>query len=347
MNDNGSVYKRGDGRWCAKYKDANDQWRYIYRKTKKEAKQALREALKDRDDGISPSKLTINDVLTTWLEDSKHEVSERTMSNRESLIRVHIANHPIGTTRLSELKHEHLRDYLRSKQELSRSSRTKLLSFLKHAASEGVRLRVLRFNPVDSFKAPPQHKDELSILSREQINHLLHSVRGHRYELIVVLGATCALRVGEALAITWDDINFVRGTLQISHTIWRGRIYPPKTRASRRTLKLPQRALEPLKRRRTTNAGFLCPTNTGKPTDTGNFHAEWKAILESVGLPRETTFHALRHGAASLLLNQNVPVPVVSKYLGHANPGITLAIYSHMIDGMGGMAASGMDDALG
>jgi integrase len=38
----------------------------------------------------------------------------------------------------------------------------------------------------------------------------------------------------------------------------------------------------------------------------------------------------LRHGTASLLLNQNVPVPVVSKYLGHANPGITMKVYAHM-----------------
>lgn len=347
MNDNGSVYKRGDGRWCGKYKDTNDKWRYIYRKTKKEVKQALREALKDRDEGISPSKLTINDVLTTWIEDSRHEVSERTMSNRESLIRVHISNHPIGNTKLSELNHGHLRDYLRSKQELSKSSRTKLISFLKHAASEGVRLRVLRFNPVDGFRAPSQGKDEINILSREQINHLLYSVRGHRYELIVVLGATCALRVGEALAIRWEDIEFERGTIQIAHTIWNGKIYPPKTRASIRTLKLPKKALEALTRRKDKDMGYLCPTNTGKPTDTGNFHPQWKAILETAELPRETTFHSLRHGAASLLLNQNVPVPVVSKYLGHANPGITLAIYSHMIDGMGGLAADGMDDALG
>lgn len=47
------------------------------------------------------------------------------------------------------------------------------------------------------------------------------------------------------------------------------------------------------------------------------------------------------------MLNQNVPVPVVSKYLGHANPGITMKVYAHMIDGTSGLAASGMDEALG
>ena len=64
-------------------------------------------------------------------------------------------------------------------------------------------------------------------------------------------------------------------------------------------------------------------------------------------MPEATTFHQLRHGAASIMLNQNVPVPVVSKYLGHANPGITMKVYAHMIDGTSGLAASGLDEALG
>jgi site-specific recombinase XerC len=50
-------------------------------------------------------------------------------------------------------------------------------------------------------------------------------------------------------------------------------------------------------------------------------------------MPETLTFHRLRHGAASYLLNENVPVPVVSRYLGHANPGITMKVYAHVLDG--------------
>jgi hypothetical protein len=49
----GSVFQRKDGRWCAKYEDAKGKTRYIYRKTKGEAKQALRHALKDRDNSAT------------------------------------------------------------------------------------------------------------------------------------------------------------------------------------------------------------------------------------------------------------------------------------------------------
>ncbi len=50
----GTVFQRSDGRWCAKYKDARGRWRYLYRKSKGEARKALRAALKDRDEGITP-----------------------------------------------------------------------------------------------------------------------------------------------------------------------------------------------------------------------------------------------------------------------------------------------------
>jgi integrase len=48
-----------------------------------------------------------------------------------------------------------------------------------------------------------------------------------------------------------------------------------------------------------------------------------------------------------MLLNQNVPILVVSKFLGHANPGVTMKTYAHLIDGTSGMAADGIDAALG
>lgn len=345
MNENGSVYQRKDGRWCGKYKDATGKWRYICRKTKKEAKQVLREVLRDRDDGIAPSKLTVKDVLTNWLEEGKHEVSARTFSHREGLVRVHFYQHPIARVKLANLNHDHLSDYMKNKRHLAPSTRQRLLSVLKHVGNVGVRLRVLRYNPVSDFKAPRQERRELDILSTDQIKRLLKSVEGHRYELIVILGATCGVRVGEALGARWEDVDLQRGTLEIKRTVWRSTVLPPKTKTSRRTIKLPIRALEALKRRYKTS-GYLCPTRSGKPTADSNFHNEWKKILENAGLPRETTFHSLRHGAASLLLGQNVPIPVVSKYLGHSNPATTMRIYAHMIDGMGGLAAEGMDNAL-
>ena len=70
-------------------------------------------------------------------------------------------------------------------------------------------------------------------------------------------------------------------------------------------------------------------------------------MLAKACLPRTLTPHKLRHGAASLLLNEGVPVPLVSRYLGHANPGITMKVYAHVLDGTSHVAATAMDGLLG
>ncbi len=104
MATEGSVYQRqGDGRWVAQYRDARGKVRYIYRKSKNEAKQALREALTDRDSGIvPPSKMTVGMYLGEWFEDRRNTISPSTWRNQESIIRCHVQPH-IGSQKLCKL----------------------------------------------------------------------------------------------------------------------------------------------------------------------------------------------------------------------------------------------------
>ncbi len=86
----GSVYQRKDGRWVAKYQDLDGSWRCLYRKTKQEAKQALLEALRDQEEGISPERLTVREYLEDWLEGQRGVVSERTLIVKRGNLRVHV-----------------------------------------------------------------------------------------------------------------------------------------------------------------------------------------------------------------------------------------------------------------
>jgi integrase len=166
-------------------------------------------------------------------------------------------------------------------------------------------------------------------------------------EGVFVLGATCGLRIGEALGIKFSDIDFDKGTLTIKRTIWRGKVLPTKTNSSRRTIKLPKIALEALYRHKAKSSStWVFPTSFDNLHYAANFYRHsWKPMLKRAGLP-PITFHQLRHGAASYLFSQRVPIPVVSKYLGHANPSITLSVYSHMIDSDEGIAGSAIDSIL-
>ena len=349
MNGNGSIYRRKDRYWCAKYRDASGKWKYLYRKTKAEAKQVLREALNEVDEGICPTNQTVNDALDTWLDGMQDTVSRRTWLNRESLVRVHIKGHRIGTKKLTKLTPEDVRLFYREKLNsgLAPSTVKRLHDILNKATKQAVTSRVIRHNPISEVKPPKQVEQYMDVLTPQQVCHLLDAVRGDRLELVYVFGATCGLRVGEALALRYEDFDMERGTFSIRRTVWRSKVYPPKTRESRRTLKLPNIALEALERRGIEAKGYLFATKHGNPVDPANFHSHnWKPALRKAGLSDSIHFHDLRHGAASLLLGQNVPIPVVSRYLGHSNPSTTMRVYAHMIDGMGGMAANGMDDAL-
>src|SRR5215203_4853517 len=350
----GSVFRRADGKWCAKWKDATGTWRYLYRKSKAEAKKDLRQALKDRDEGIiPPTKMTIGVLLDEWLEEIRENVSHRTWLNREGFVRLHIKQN-IGTTKLAKLSTDDVRRLYKRKsgEGMASSSVNKIHVTLDQAMRYAVRSKYIHANPLDDVKPPTVKARATDVLTPEQVNRLLDTAYGDRLEAAYFLGALCALRVGGTLSLRFEDLDLIEGTISINRTLWRSETYPPKTDASRATIKIPSRALDALRRHAARNGnpkeGWLFATKNGNPVTAPNFHTwGWKRMLRKAGLPESTTFHQLRHGTASLLLSENVPVPVVSKYLRHASPGITMTTYAHMIDGTGGMAADGIDAALG
>jgi len=86
MTAEGSLYQRKDGRWVAQYTDLKGKTRYLYRKTKTDAKRALRQALKARDDNYVPAdKLTLGIYLDEWMDECKNTGSARMWRVQESI----------------------------------------------------------------------------------------------------------------------------------------------------------------------------------------------------------------------------------------------------------------------
>jgi integrase len=92
--------------------------------------------------------------------------------------------------------------------------------------------------------------------------------------------------------------------------------------------------------------GLVFPSQVGTPLSARNLQRQFKALLERAGLP-PIRFHDLKHTCATLLLSRNVHPKIVSEMLGHSNISITLDTYSHVIPGLGDVAAGAMDDVLG
>ena len=133
----------------------------------------------------------------------------------------------------------------------------------------------------------------------------------------------------------------------------------PKTKGSRRTVRLSQTALQALKSHLSRQLGeidesgdmwrengLIFASETGEPLDRRLITTHrFKPLLKRAGLP-EIRFHDLRHNCATLLLSKNVNPKVVSEMLGHASIAITLDTYSHVLPTMQESAAEAMEDAL-
>jgi integrase len=180
----GSVYQRKDGRWVAQYRDAKDKVRYIYRKTKAEAKKALREALQDRDEGFVPAeKLTVGLYLDEWMDERRNTISGRSWRAQESMLRNRVKPH-IGDTRLCKLAPSDVRAMYRRllSEGLTASTVGNVHVILKQALRDAVREKRVRNNPLDDVKPPKQVSKEKTVPTPDEVRRLLDAVKGDRFE---------------------------------------------------------------------------------------------------------------------------------------------------------------------
>ncbi len=189
---------------------------------------------------------------------------------------------------------------------------------------------------------------------------MLSAARGDRLEALYVLAIHTGLRRSEILGLRWADVDLDAGTLSVQRSLERGGAFnPPKRNKSRRTVKLTGQAAEALKSHRARqneerlglgslweDHGLVFPNRLGKPMHAENlYHREFKPLLKKAGLSG-FTFHSLRHTCATLLLTKNVNPKIVQEMMGHATISQTMDTYSHVMPGMGDVAATALEEAL-
>ena len=167
----------------------------------------------------------------------------------------------------------------------------------------------------------------------------------------------------EILGLKWTDLDWLHQTLKVERQLIRSdrngiEFSSPKTRYGKRTVVLGGRTIEVLRAHNNRQQverlaagskwvenGLIFNTSLGAPIDHRNLLRNFKQLLRDVGLPA-IRFHDLRHTAASLMLNANIPVIVVSRRLGHARASITLDVYGHLIPSMQSEAAELIDQMV-
>jgi integrase len=364
------ITKREDGRYMARYTvhtPDGPKRKTIYGRKYKEVEKKLAEARGDAARGLifDADNLKLGEYLDRWLTDSVADtVRPTTFERYEQIVRVHIRP-ALGNLKLKNVTPAHVRGLYRDKLEVGLSPRTvryihvTLHKALKQAVADGLIPR----NATVAVNPPQVRKEEIRPLTAEQVKTLFEAVRGDRLESLYILAVHTGLRQGELLGLKWGDVDLEAGALHVRRTLTTPKGGPllttPKTKGSRRTVKLSPTALEALRNhlerqlREIDQAGDLWRENglifaseSGEPLNRHYITTHhFKPLLKRASLP-EIRFHDLRHTCATLLLTKNVNPKVVSEMLGHATIAITLDTYSHVLPNMQSEAAQAMEDAL-
>lgn len=369
-NGEGSIHRRKGRGWCAQYTVYTAKGRKrksLYGKTRAEAAAKLAKAMVDREEGLAvdAGNLAVGEYLDRWHEDSvKDTVRQSTFERHEQIIRLHIRS-ALGQLKLKALTPIHVQGFYRDKLDsgLSPATVQKIHAVLHKALDRAVKWSLVPHNATEGVKSPRPTPDGIKPLYKEQTKSLLNAAREDRFHALYVLAVTTGLRQGELLGLKWEDVDLENGLVRVRHTLTRHtgrlRLGEPKTKRSRRTVRLTESAVEVLKEHYARqmeqmarlgdlyeDQGLVFTSEKGTLMNPTNLRERsFAPLLKKAGLPA-IRFHDLRHTCATLLLSRNVNPKIVSEMLGHASIAITLDTYSHVLPNMQDSAAKALEDAL-
>lgn len=258
---------------------------------------------------------------------------------------------------------------------------------LRKALAVAVRKGYIATNPAEGVELPKveaieaEDRTQIRPYTFEQARALLATLAGNRWLLLYRLAITLGMRQAELLGLTWDCVDLEQGTITIRQQLRRvasaaakpgepkaWQLLPPKTDAAKRVLRMRDPALLDAVRLHRRNlleerllhgkdwqardpwlksrGGLVFVTETGAPIHGSDLLQHFHRWAKKAGVPI-VRFHDLRHTAATLMLADRVPIPAVSKILGHANVAITMSIYAHALEESQTDAIDGLSRKLG
>ena len=161
---------------------------------------------------------------------------------------------------------------------------------------------------------------KVKYLEKDEIPGILNKIKNNTVKNIAVLQLHTGLRIGEVLALTPSDVDFKNKTISINKTkLMNGELSSPKTLTSIRTIEISDFIAEMLFDYISSNK-FI-------------FKITYGTILNNLK-PLNIHSHIFRHTHVALLIEQNVPIKVISERLGHSDIKTTLSIYTHVTENM-------------
>lgn len=340
------------GRWAAAVDmgtvGGKRRRRVVYGETEKEAKALRRKLLREIDDGRLGDDCSLGQWLDHWLAEIAPEtMSARTLRNHAGHV-THWIKPELGRLRLTEVRADDVRA-LRRTLETAHSKRSTggepvplspttaryILTTLSSALGAAVTERRITWNPATAVPKPAltgEHHGHWTdpADARAMIDHALDPLEQARFAVALYAG----LRQGEALALTWADVDLEARTIDINKTAayvaGRGMVVTPGAKSIHSVRTVP---MHPVVH---TLLAALAKINPGpyvfggaEPRKQSTDYHAWRAGCRRAGLPVISP-HGARATTAVLLRAQGVPTSTIGGILGH-KPGSTVTelAYAH------------------
>jgi integrase len=314
---------------------ADGKRKYVRGKTKKELEEKIAVLKKELDLGINIcNTTTFRPYAEQWYKTVK-EKDVKPNTARASRARYEKYVYPyIGAMKLRDIRGVHIREVMYQCRALGRGSQSQILGFMRSVFNAAVDDGIVVRSPVPvTLKAGGEDTKEAEWLTDEQEAKLLKAAEGNPVYPFVFLILQTGLRAGEATALMWSDVDFKAGVINVRRHVVPDEHGRPvitegaKTDAGVRSVPMSSALMAWLKARPKTSL-YVIPNQQGQIYSTSYLWQMWRALDKRAGF--RTHPHQLRHTFATKLFESGrLDIRQIQTVMGHANPDVTLKVYTH------------------
>ncbi|GAB4095608.1 hypothetical protein GCM10028787_10830 [Brachybacterium horti] len=334
-----SIQKRPDGRWRARYRDAQKKEHARHFTRKIDAQRWLDEVTTAVISGqyVDPNagKITARQWYGQWADRQVWAEGTRVAAAQA------IGGATFADLELRSVARSHVEQWVKTMTEngLAPSTIRTRFNYVSMGLRGAVRDRVIPVDPSAGVRLPRRRRADvaMSIPTVEQVGAALDAAP-NEYRAAIAVCAFAGLRLGEMAGLRAEDLNLERGRLHVQrqvqgNNVATATVVPPKA-GSEREIGIPD-DLSAMLRTHLEHVGTIRDEAYlfGRGSDLLNRSSAghiWRQIRTSIKLPAEYTLHTLRHFYASALISAGCDVVTVQRALGHSQPSITLNTYSHL-----------------
>lgn len=367
-NGQGSIYLRKDGRWVASIQNGfkengKPNIKTKYAKTQAEAKRKLKELIKEiytpTEEVITNDSL-VKEYCNDWLTNIQSNILKPSSYDRKEVTLENQVYPLIGDICMSQITFDDIQSMVNElkKQNLSYSTIKKAYEAINGCFKYALIKGDVNKNPCVGVTLPKNLKHQngdIKFYTEEKIKLLLERSiikynngeskyrLGYGIQFLLYTG----LRIGEALALTWGDVDFQNKTVKINKNLKQVKNRDDnnktdykiiiqdstKTSSGSRIVPLNNKSIDALNHVKeiTGHYEYIFATKTGKNVSPRTFDRMFRKIQENCGFKEIYGVHALRHTFASLLFKKGIDVKTVSEILGHKDVSVTYNTYIHLI----------------